>query len=241
MNMEYIWILLIIMFASFIQGMTSFGSSLIALPLLLLFMDVKEVVPFMALLNLAMNGYIYREVGKDANLKKISPLIITALIFTVVGGMLLKNLPEQPIRLIVGGIMLVTAVSKLFGVSVQFKKPEKLFIPVGVLSGILNGATGMSGPPVLLFLSNLDVTKKVFRSTLTTYFLFLNMMAITMFTINKILYGEIFLMAVIYTVPMLFATHLGILTSRKIHDERFKKIVLFIMVVMALNLISKAI
>lgn len=238
--MEYIYILLIIIFASYIQGMTSFGSSLVALPLLLIFLDIQVVVPMLAILNLFMNYTIYREVGKDADIKKIAPLLVTAVIFTVLGAIILKNLNEEPIRLVVGGIMLVTAISNLFGLRLQFGKPEKLFIPVGVLSGILNGATGMSGPPILLFLSNLDVSKKVFRSTLTSYFFYLNIVAIIMFIFNGLITTEVLIYAAIYLIPMLIGTQLGVIMSRKVHDEKFKKLVLVLMIFMSLNLILKS-
>lgn len=237
--MEFIWILLIILFASFIQGMTSFGSSLIALPLLLMFLDVKEVVPMMAMLNLVMNANIYREVGKDADMKRVGPLVVTAVIFSIVGAFLLVSLNETPIKIIVGSMMFITAVTKLLGWQFKIKKPERLFVPVGIISGVLNGTTGMSGPPVLLFLSSLDVPKKVFRSTLTTYFLTLNVVAITMFIVNGIITWDIFMQTAIYMIPMLIGTQIGVIAGRRIHDERFKKIVLFMMLLMSINLLVR--
>ncbi len=236
----YIWIFLIIFAASLIQGMTSFGSSLFALPLLLVFLDIRVIVPLLASYNLVMNSMIFRKVGKDADLKKISPLLITAIIFTVIGSFLLKNLEADPIKLTVGIILFITATSNLLGFKVKLKKPERFYIPVGLASGALNGATGMSGPPVLLFLSNLDVPKKVFRSTLTSYFWVLNVVAIIMFIIQGLFDKSVLNIVLIYLPALITGTYVGLLLGEKFDERVFKKIVLVIMVVMSINLVLKS-
>jgi len=236
----YIWVFLIIFTASLIQGMTSFGSSLFALPLLLFFLDIREIVPLLASYNLIMNSMIFKRVGKDADLKKISPLLITAIIFTILGSFLLKNLEANPIKITVGILLFVTAVSNLFGLKIKFKNPDHYYIPVGIFSGALNGATGMSGPPVLLFLSNLDVPKNVFRATLTSYFWVLNVVAIVMFIIQG-LYDATVLRIVLYYLPALIGgTWVGIQLGERFDERLFKRIVLIIMVAMSLNLIVRS-
>lgn len=237
----YIWIFLIIFTASLIQGMTSFGSSLFALPLLLIFLDIREIVPLLASYNLVMNSMIFRKVGKDADLKKIAPLLITAIIFTVIGSFMLKNLEPTPIKLTVGIMLFITATSNLLGFKIKFKKPEKWYIPVGMVSGALNGATGMSGPPVLLFLSNLDVPKKVFRSTLTSYFWVLNVIAIIMFIIQGLFDKSVLNIVLIYLPALIAGTFVGLLLGEKFDERVFKKIVLVIMVAMSINLVLKSI
>ncbi len=237
---NYIWIFLIIFVASIIQGMTSFGSSLFALPLLLFFLDIKEIVPLLASYNLIMNSMIFKKIGKDADLKAIAPLLITAMIFTIIGSFLLTNLEAGPIKLTVGIILFITAVSNLFGLRVKFKKPENYYVPVGIVSGALNGATGMSGPPVLLFLSNLDVPKKVFRSTLTSYFLVLNVMAIIMFVVQGVFNYGVLQLVLYYVVALVGGTWVGIQLGERFDERLFKKIVLVIMVAMSINLIINA-
>ena len=236
----YIWIFLIIFTASLIQGMTSFGSSLFALPLLLIFLDIRVIVPLLASYNLVMNSMIFRKVGKDADLKKISPLLITAIIFTIAGSFLLKNLEADPIKLTVGIILFITATSNLLGFKIKLKKPERYYIPVGLASGALNGATGMSGPPVLLFLSNLDVPKKVFRSTLTSYFWVLNVVAIIMFVIQGLFDKTVLNTVLIYLPALITGTYVGLVLGEKFDERVFKKIVLVIMIVMSINLVLKS-
>ncbi|XMB85595.1 sulfite exporter TauE/SafE family protein [Mycoplasmatota bacterium WC44] len=240
MEIEYILIFLIIFIGALIQGMTSFGSSLFALPLLLYFLDVKEIVPLLATYNLFMNTLIFRKIGKDANLKSISPLLITAIIFTLVGAFALKGLDTKYIKITIGIMMLITSTTSLFGLKVLFKKPEKLFIPVGMVSGLLNGSTGMSGPPVLLFLSNQNVEKNVFRSTLTSYFLVLNVISITTYAFTKIYNNDVLKLVVLYLPALISGTLIGIKLGNKINEKLFKKIVLGFVFVMGILLLLKA-
>ena len=62
-------------------------------------------------------------------------------------------------------------------------KNERIgLVPVGWLSGFLHGSTGIPGPPVVLFLVNQSLPKRVFRANINGYFFSLNAISIPWFT-----------------------------------------------------------
>jgi uncharacterized membrane protein YfcA len=113
---------------------------------------------------------------------------------------------------------------------------EKYYIPVGILSGIFNGIAGLGGLPVLLLLSNSDMKKDEFRTTLVSYFLVMNVMAIIGYVTHN-LYTEVILINI--GVILLFglgAAMYGVYMSRRVSDSIFQRWFVFVMMFMGAGL-----
>ena len=99
--------------AYFIRGIAGFGSGLIAVPLLALFLPLTFVVPVILLLDftasLVMGGLDFKRV----QWREIAVLIPFTLIGVVVGTQLLVNLPMTPMLLILAAFILVFAIRSL--------------------------------------------------------------------------------------------------------------------------------
>ncbi|WP_404823691.1 sulfite exporter TauE/SafE family protein [Pseudodesulfovibrio thermohalotolerans] len=67
--LETVSIILIVLAAAFLQGLTGFGFGLIALPLLGFFLSIKTSVPLMVLLALIISLYLTIRLRKCINLK----------------------------------------------------------------------------------------------------------------------------------------------------------------------------
>lgn len=229
--------ILIILISALLQGMTSFGASLIAMPLLLFFYDIKIVVPLTVTLNLIMNIIIFKKIYKYQNIKTILPMLITALIFTVVGIIFLKNTNSNYIKFIIGIILVLLSIIKLFGIKFKIKNSKIAYIPVGIISGLLNGIAGLSGPPVLIFLSAQEINKNTFRATLTSYFLVLNIFTVISFIISGNYSIEVFNKLIIFLPALIVGITLGVYLGNKTNEEFFKKIVLSFLLFMGVYLI----
>jgi uncharacterized membrane protein YfcA len=217
---------LIILIAAFIQGLTSFGASLIALPLLTFFLPINVVVPMLITYNFVMNANLFYHLRKGSNIKRLLPLVITAGIFTILGGFFLKEVDPKYVKWVIGSILIFMSVTKTFGLSFSLKKPEKAFIPVGVVSGLLNGMAGLSGPPVLIFLSSINISKQEFRATLSTYFVILNVISISTFAMNGLYNYEVFKNVLLYVPFLITGLYSGMFVSKRVNEENFKKVVL---------------
>jgi len=111
-------------------------------------------------------------------------------------------------------------------------------IPIGFASGLLNGATGMSGPPVILFFSNQGVKKNVFRANLATHFLILNIITLPMQGVSGLLTREVFTYVLWWFPAMVIGTCAGIKLSHKINENLFRTMALAL--VAATGLVSVA-
>ena len=89
------------------------------------------------------------------------------------GLLLLKHTPERVTKAGLGGLILLFALISLRGgVRIRLQRdsrPWMLFC--GFIAGILGGAYGMNGPPLVVYGSIRGWTAQHFRATLQAYFL----------------------------------------------------------------------
>jgi hypothetical protein len=116
---------LVILLAGMIQGLTSFGFSLISVPLLSIFMPLKIVVPVLIVFSLVLNSVILYKLRKHVNLKRIMYLIPAGILTTPLGTYLLLIINERSLKLGVGLIVTITAIMFWLGYKIKIKN-EKL-------------------------------------------------------------------------------------------------------------------
>jgi hypothetical protein len=220
--------ILIIFVASFIQGLTAFGFSLLAVPMLVVFLSPKVVVPVMIIYSLLLNIYLFIEARKDVMLKRIIPLIICGIAGIPFGAWLLKALEPQVLKIIIGVAITFFAVLLILGFRREVKNEKRAFLPIGFISGILNGSISMSGPPVIIFFTNQGMSKNVFRANLIAYFLTLNIFSIPVFFLNGLMTGEVLTHSLYYLPGLLAGAVAGNAMTHKVPEDRFRKIALVV-------------
>ncbi|MTI66221.1 MAG: sulfite exporter TauE/SafE family protein [Firmicutes bacterium] len=233
--------IVIILISGLIQGMTSFGFSLLALPLLGLILPIKIVVPILVIYSLVINAIIIYKIREDVHLGRIKYLIIAGIISTPLGTYLLLILNENTLKVVIGIIISISAISMLKGykINIESKRENISYIPVGLISGILNGSVSLSGPPVILFLANQGVKKQIFRANLTSYFLILNIITIPTYFFGGLITKDVINHTIILFPALIIGVLLGIKLGNKVDEKIFKKLTLILVISMGiLSIIS---
>jgi uncharacterized membrane protein YfcA len=159
-------------FSGFIQGLTGFGSALVAIPLLSLFIDIKMAIPLCILNSLIINGYLSRKLYPNMDRKKLSPLCISTLPGILVGTHLLQQ-GESNILGLVFGILLI-----VYGFYNLFSKPRRKNLKAfwsyiaGFTSGVIGASLSTGGPPVIIYTTQSGWGKNEIKATLIGFFLF---------------------------------------------------------------------
>lgn len=231
----------VIFLAGCIQGMTSFGFSLLSLPILSMIIDIKVIVPMLVIFSLVMNSIILYKIRRHMKLKDIYVLIIIAALATPLGAKLLINVNKEVLQVVVGVIVSFSAVFMHYGYKVSIKNEKLAHIPVGFMSGLLNGSVSLSGPPIILFLTNQGVEKQVFRATLTAFFWILNIVTIITFYFNSLITGEVFKMTSIAMPTLIVGVLLGVHFGNKVKDQIFKNVTTVMIILMGMLSIVTAI
>ncbi|OJV64484.1 MAG: hypothetical protein BGO41_12800 [Clostridiales bacterium 38-18] len=236
--MTFAFAALIILVASIVQGATSFGFSLLALPLLSFFFDIKVVVPALVCFSLVLNLMILIKLKLKPDIKLLLPLVIFATLTIPIGVKALILIDEHLLKQLVSGILLMVSLLMFFGVKIYFKNKWITYSIAGIISGVLNGSVSLSGPPIVVLLSNEGVSRDDFRATLSSLFFILNIITIVMYAQGGLLIN-LQLYKLLYLTPiMIVGTFMGIYLGNKINEVFFKRLVLLMLMAMSIiNLI----
>ena len=99
-----------------------------------------------------------------------------------VGVLFLSLVPANAIKTMAGVLIVLVSLAMLSGRSFRVRSERLAYLPIGFLSGFLNGSISMSGPPVALFMSNQNIEKDRFRANITAYAVILNVFTLATFS-----------------------------------------------------------
>jgi hypothetical protein len=219
---------MVTLLAATIAGMTGFGYGLVSVPLLLLVLPPKVVIPAVTTHILLLSLLILLEVIKEVDLCRIWPLMVTGLFGLPLGIVALLVLSEDTLKAIAGGVTVFFAIALLLGLKLQIRNEKLALVPVGVTSGLLASGIAMAGPPVILFFSNQSMRKQVFRANLAAYFVFLNTITIPAHAASGLFTSEVLKYALLFIPTLAGGMVLGSFLSRKVPEGLFHRVVLVI-------------
>ena len=218
----------IVAFSAFlVLGLTGFGSGLIMISLLLLFMDIKLVIPSFSVLNIMIYSISTLQIRKNIRKGLIPVVLFGALIGTTLGTHMLATYESLLLKRIFGLFVAVFALNMLF----ESGKRKNLGLgnPIGFLAGVIGGLIsalfGMGGPPVVIYFGHRIRKKEALKATLIFYYLL-----VTLWKTSTYLYaGLIDLNVVKFSAFLLPPSTIGMILGSKIHtsisETTFRRIV----------------
>jgi uncharacterized membrane protein YfcA len=159
----------IVLLAAATQTLTGFGFSLVGLALMGLWMDLREAVLLIVPAGLAQNIFLFLRLRKNFSWSGLVPLMIACLVGVPLGTWFLLNAPVRGLAVTMAVIMIATALHRIWldrRSTVVVWHPVKAGVPCGLLSGILAGAFGAGGPPVVSYLLNRPVGRFQFVASI---------------------------------------------------------------------------
>lgn len=230
-------IALIFLLAGFVQGMTGFGSALVAIPLLGFILDIKSAVPLCILNSLVITTYLSLKMRRDLEIKKVIPLCAAAVPGIILGSTLLKHLDSSIIRLWLGIMLIAYSLYSLL----SSPKPKKLHTVWSYLAGFSSGAIGAAfsagGPPTIIYTALNDWKKDTIKATLSGFFLFNSYVIATVHAISGLTTMEIFTYFMISAPFVLLGTVLGTICYGKIPHNLYLKIIFAFLILMGIMMI----
>ncbi len=216
----------VVFFAGMTQGLTSFGFALIAVPLLSMRMPIAEVVPMVVVLCLGTNLIILAQTFRQVAFRKIGPLVVSSLVAAPLGTLALLYVVPETIKAVVGTVIVLASCAMLSGMRFPVRSEKLALVPVGMLSGFLNGSISMSGPPVALFMSNQNEDKDVFRANITLYSAILNVFTIGTFAAGGMLSRQVGSYLAWFVPVMIVGVLAGAWLESRVSQEAFRKLAL---------------
>ncbi|MFH2122533.1 MAG: sulfite exporter TauE/SafE family protein [Pseudomonadota bacterium] len=229
---------LIFLLAGFVQGMTGFGSALVAMPLLSLCIDVKSAVPLCTLNSVVITTFLALKLKKHLDRKKIFPLCVAAIPGMFVGVTLLKKVSSE--NLSIGlGILLVTYACYNLLIKVRQRKLHPVWSCLaGFSSGAIGAAFSAGGPPTIIYATLNDWDKDEIKATLSGFFLFNSYLNATAHAVSGLTTVSV-LSSFIYSAPfVLLGTILGSFCYGRIDKSVYLKVIFAFLILMGTMMIA---
>jgi uncharacterized membrane protein YfcA len=235
----YLLICVILFLAGFTQGLSGFGSILLSIPLLTIFMDVKAVIPLTALAGLSITVMLLIQLWQYLEWKKILPLLLGAIPGIVAGVFFLKRLDKEIIQLILGVILVIYAVYSIIFRASGRKIGDGWAYLFGFSAGCLGGALSAAGPPVIVYTSLQDWTKDQIKVTIQGFFLISGLIVVFLHALTGLTTLAVIRYYGVSLPVLLVGTYFGSLFYGSIKEEHYRKVILILLALLGAFMIYR--
>ncbi len=156
--------------AGLMRGYAGFGTAVVLAPIFATLWGTREGVPVMLLMELLITAQLAPKAWSQADRRVVLPLGAAALATMPFGTYALFAFEQETLRRAIGGFVLVFGFALMSGWRYHGLRPLWLNLSVGGVAGLLKGATGMSGPPVILYLLSGQEEARMHRANLIIFF-----------------------------------------------------------------------
>lgn len=229
--------------AGLAKGVTGMGVPVVATPVMAVLYSVRIAVATTIIPTVLSDlplVYYYRAEWREA--RRLVTLGLTAVPGIVLGATwLLATVSDRYLAAALGFLALLFAVTNWFGVLPALAGPAaaRLAPAVGLLAGLLQGATGASGPLISMYLFQLRLPRASFLFLINAYFLVVDVtQMVSLYRLGlytpPVLAGSA-VMAVLVMPALLFALR----HQHRIPEDVFRRAILLMLAATGVALVNK--
>jgi len=226
-----IWVAIVVTgIAGVMRGYSGFGTAVLLAPAYSVLWGPRIGVPVMLLMELAVSIQLLPKAFGQADRRVILPIGAAACLMTPFGAFVLLTADQDVLRRAIGGLVLVFGLLLASGWRYHGARPLPLNIAVGGLAGLLKGATGISGPPVILYMLAGPEAAKQHRANLILFFATISVISIIPPAIGGLIGFNVIAKLVVLLPVMLLCVPIGVRLFHVIPERLYKRLALIFLV-----------
>lgn len=136
----------------FLRGFVGFGGALVIVPVMALAFTPKFAVVLHAITELPGIIQLLPTAVRHCSRKTVLPMILALLIGTPVGVYALTAIDTDTMRIIISALVLVMVGMLAWNTRIVFSADMGAAVIGGIVGGIIQGAAGIGGPPLVALL-----------------------------------------------------------------------------------------
>jgi uncharacterized membrane protein YfcA len=222
------------------QAVAGFGFALIAMPLLVLVLNVRDALVLATLISLANTSVLAYTHRATVPWETVMPMFLGAAAGMPVGLAVLLLAPADAIRLLVGASTIVMSLALVRGARFG-SRSTTAELAVGAVSGALNTSTGTNGPPVVLYLQGREHPPPEFRGALAAFFTGSSVVSILSFLVAGIVTRDAVALFAIAMPAVAVASWLGHQLADRVEPLLFRRLVFGLLFAVATSAVASAI
>jgi uncharacterized membrane protein YfcA len=227
---------LAVFLAVFTQSLSGFGVALVAMALLPALVGIQVATPLVAVVALALEFVLVIRYRQAMEIRAIARIVLFALIGIPLGVIFLSSVDEKIALTVLGLIISGYSLYALLGLKMPRLEGAFWAYLAGLFGGLLGGAYNTSGPPVILYGDCRRWPPDEFKSNLQGYFVVISIGIVASHALNGNLTPRVWNLFWWTTPFILVGIIAGLSLDRWLKPDVFRKIVLFLLLVMGLRL-----
>jgi uncharacterized membrane protein YfcA len=219
--------------AAIVRGYSGFGFSLLAITSLSLVLPPTEIIPPIFIMEVVASLSLLPGIWKDIHWRSLGLLGGGCLLGTPIGVRCLASVPAAPMKIVLASAVL-TAVGFLWTGYARKTMPSAAeTIATGGISGLLNGAIGIGGPPIVVFFFNSPAGIAIGRASLIAFFIATDTMALGFLAAEGLVTSEGFYRFLAFVPALLAGQWIGARSFKTANPADFRRWILILLVVLA--------
>jgi uncharacterized membrane protein YfcA len=223
LNPVTVYLLLVVFLATLIRSAFGFGEALVAVPLLALRVPIAVAAPLAVLLSITIAAVVVVQDWRHVHFRSAIWLVLATIPGIPIGLWLLKAANERVVDAILAAVIIVFSAYSLLT-----PRPPRLAgeqrgatMGFGFAAGVLGGAYGMNGPPLVIYGALRRWSAPHLRATLQAYFLPASLLGLAGYWAGGLLGRKVLLDYLLCLPAALIAIPLGRLINRRLHGRAF--------------------
>jgi uncharacterized protein len=211
----------VIFVATLIRSAFGFGEALIAVPLLTLLIPVEVAAPLAVLVSITVAGVVVAQDWRQVHVGGAWRLVLATVPGIPLGLLLLIATPERVVKAVLAVVIITFSTYCLVRRNRYELTNDRLAWVFGFAAGILGGAYGMNGPPLVIYGTLRRWSAEQFRATLQGYFLPASLLGMCGYWLARLWIWDVTRYYLLSLAPALAATFLGRMVNRRLKGHRF--------------------
>jgi uncharacterized protein len=207
--------------ASLVRSSFGFGEALIAVPLLALLIPVKVAAPIAVLASVTVALIVVVQDWHKVHLRSAGRLVVPTMLGIPLGLLLLRTVAEPVVKACLAAVIVAFSGYSLLSRKRPELKNDNFAWLFGFSAGVLGGAYGMNGPPLVIYGSLRRWSPQHFRATLQGYFLPASLVGLFGYRLAGLWAPAVNRLFLLSLPLVILATLLGRAINRRLHAHHF--------------------
>ena len=230
---------LVVFVASFVMGLTGFGLALVAMAFLPYLMSPADAIVLLTIYALVFSVVVVIPLRRDLARRALVDLTLGTLAGTPLGVWILASVPVSALNRLIGGVLVLVVV-------LQFRRalPERLEgcgwgLGAGFLSGLVGGAVGMPGPPVIVYATTQGWSPRSMKANIMGFFVLNQGATLVGYWWAGVVTATVLTLTVTLALPALAGLLAGHALFGRLDSARFRRVVFVLLLISGLVLLVR--
>lgn len=239
MTLDWAACALIMAAASLVLGLAGFGIALVAMAFLPYFMPPATAIAVLTIYTIVFAIAIFVPVRHHLTPGGVAFLLVGTVLGTPLGVWTLVTVSTSTLNRVIGATLVVVVLLEWAGVYPERLTGRRFSIGAGLLAGVMGGAVGMPGPPVVLYSTTQGWSPRTIKANLQVFFFVNQVVILTGYWWAGLLTRDVWRLSASFALPAAAGTALGILLFTRVDHARFRQVVFAVLLGSGIILLAR--